>query len=352
MNKRMAKVSLAEDGNRIDQALVKLMPDLSRKAIKAMLDAGGVYRNKRRVERAGSAVSLGDVLEVYWQDGCIPGRCPRLDRSLVSVETDAMVVINKPAGMPSQAVLEGTAGTVIEAVKRDLGLAPVFLAHRLDKETSGLIVLARTAGARDALEKLFRDRIVKKTYLALVAGIPARSSGSIDVAIEPDRSAKNRYRIASTAAGAGARSGGAVAPRSSQRGRQVKSACTDYKVLAVSEASGSPVALMAFFPMTGRTHQIRVHSAQVLGFPILGDKTYGAQLFGHAMHGRDPVLRHMLHAWKLKFPDPETGVWWELTAPPPADFLDCLKAAGIPSEALALLDGELSAAAPTPGPSD
>jgi 23S rRNA pseudouridine1911/1915/1917 synthase len=294
---------------RIDQALPALFPDLSRKRIKRIIDDGGAYRNKKRVSRAGDLVRVGDVLEIFWvQENLREGR-PVLTRAALVAENADYLLLNKPPRLPCQATLESTAGTVIEALEKDIGISDGLLVHRLDKETSGLLVVARNPETRGVFEGYFQKHIVKKSYLAIVAGSPKAKSGVIKDPIEKDSLGKNRYKVA-------------YGPKASVRG---KSAETGYRVLAV--ALDGLTSLIEFLPVTGRTHQIRVHSSQCLGCPLLGDKTYGAQVLGHPVHRT--VLRHMLHAHRIKFPEPSSGSWSEYTAAMPDDFNQCLAQCGI-----------------------
>lgn len=337
------RVSAAEHGWRMDQALTCLLSELSRKQIKAIIDAGGAFKNKKRIMRAGEVVRSGDLLELFWQDSPRASQVEALTAGDIVFQNDQFVVIHKPAGMPSQATLQGTAGTVLEAVSRGLGIDPVFLVHRLDKETSGLLILAKDPAARAAFEDMFRNRVVKKIYLALVAGRPQKDKGRIEAPIVRDSLGHNRYRIASHHQRTKPHVNAKGQSKSKSETQRAQSAATEYRVLETSLASGSPVSLVAFLPETGRTHQIRVHAAQVLGCPLLGDKTYGAQVLGHSMQRGGPALRHMLHAWKLKFPDPRSGLWHSIVASPPLDFLDCAKAAGLTFETLGQLAAESEA---------
>jgi 23S rRNA pseudouridine1911/1915/1917 synthase len=309
LESRKIQIGSAENGMRVDQALPALFPELSRKRIKRIIDEGGAYRNKKRVARAGDLVKIGDILEIFWvQDNLREGR-PVLARSALVAENSDYLVLSKPPRLPCQATLESIAGTVIEALDKDLGIPDALLVHRLDKETSGLLVVARNPETRGVFEGYFQKHIVKKSYLAIVAGSPKAKTGVIKEPIEKDSLGKNRYKVA-------------YGPKALVRG---KSAETGYRVLAV--APDGLTSLIEFLPVTGRTHQIRVHSAQCLGCPLLGDKTYGAQILGHPVHRM--VLRHMLHAHRIKFPDPSSATWVEYTADIPDDFKQCLTLCGI-----------------------
>jgi 23S rRNA pseudouridine1911/1915/1917 synthase len=324
MHSRSFQVAPAQHGERIDHFLVQSLSGLSRKQIKSVIDAGGVYVNRRRVQKACFLLTERDSVEVYWQDDSAARDRPQLDPAALVYDCSEFLVVNKPAGLPSQATIETTRGTVIEALRTDLGLSGnLLLVHRLDKDTSGLLIVARTAEARGHFEQLFLKRIVQKTYLGLTAGTPVQMKGEISAAIQKDPIGQNRYRIDRSSLQQRVGATGRPTGRRTSNGRP---ALTHYEVLAA--APELQTALMCFKPRTGRTHQIRVHTAQVLGCPILGDKTYGSLILGHPLH--KGVYRHLLHAWMLKFPLPGSGEWLTVEAPPPADFVELCKEAGLP----------------------
>jgi 23S rRNA pseudouridine1911/1915/1917 synthase len=160
------------------------------------------------------------------------------------------------------------------------------IVHRLDKETSGCIVVAKNDSTHASLSNQFANRIVKKTYLAIVRGRPVHGKGTIDLPI--GRHPVNRQKMT---------------PRRPPSGRE---AVTDYQVLSTS----GEYSMIACMPRTGRTHQIRVHLQQ-LGHPIAGDPLYGK---------REQFQRHLLHAWKLEFIHPRSGTLMCCVSPLPADF--------------------------------
>jgi 23S rRNA pseudouridine1911/1915/1917 synthase len=191
-------------------------------------------------------------------------------------ENEDLLVINKPAGMVVHPAVGHSSGTLVNAV---LGYDPEIegiggeerpgLVHRLDKETSGLIVLAKNDTAHNWLQDQFRLRKVEKTYLALVDGKPPTPSGRVEAAIGRDPSHRKRMAIVSA-----------------KKGRE---AVSEYKTLETFKEH----TLLEFHPLTGRTHQVRLHCA-FLGCPIVGDKVYGR---------KSPSLkidRHYLHAFRLK----------------------------------------------------
>lgn len=170
------------------------------------------------------------------------------------------------------------------------------IVHRLDKDTSGVIVAARNKNAFESLKRLFKERQIEKTYLALVLGMPAKRSGSIDSPIG---------RLAANPVKRG------TGPRT----RGVRSAKTEYRIL---ERIGN-FSLLAVKPKTGRTHQIRVHLASI-GHPVAGDRIYGGT------KATDPGTgRQFLHAWRLAFSYPE-GRRWQFEAALPQDLQSSLRA--------------------------
>jgi 23S rRNA pseudouridine1911/1915/1917 synthase len=192
----------------------------------------------------------------------------------------------KPAGIPSGPTRDAArihAATLAEEVTG----RSLTLLHRLDKDTSGVLLFAKTRVFAAALLKAFRDREVGKTYLALV---PGRPQGTFEVSCHLREGEGGRMLVV--------RSGGMKAE-------------TTFRTLAAKAG----YALVEARPKTGRTHQIRVHLAQA-DHPILGDSTYG----GAAEVGDEPVLRHMLHAWALEFQHPNLGTRVRVEAPPPEDF--------------------------------
>jgi 23S rRNA-/tRNA-specific pseudouridylate synthase len=171
-----------------------------------------------------------------------------------------------------------------------------FLVHRLDKETSGVVLVAKTNKFLELMIDLFRQKKVNKTYLALVNGVVKGKKGVITSRLE----AKHRYQ-------------GQTIYGSGKKGRVAE---THWKVLSL----GPKATLLECHPITGRTHQIRVHLKE-MGHPILGDMQYGRDV--------KVACRHLLHAYKISFPHPITGEQISLKAPLPADFLEASQKMGI-----------------------
>ncbi len=208
-------------------------------------------------------------------------------------EDEWLLVVNKEAGVVVHPGAGHSRGTLVAGLLhhcRSLsslgGADRPGIVHRLDKETSGCLLVAKTDEVHASLGGMFARREIRKTYLALVAGRLKKPAGSIEAPIA--RHPVHRQRMAVAREG---------------RGRE---ALTHYRMLAM--AGG--ISLIECHPFTGRTHQIRVHLTH-LGCPILGDAVYGR---------RGTLSRHMLHAWRLSFQHPKTGSPISVTAPLPGEF--------------------------------
>jgi len=261
---------------RLDKFLTESLPEFSRSRIQNLIAAGCVDVNGRAAEKAGQALEAGSTLTVR-----IPPTAPTdliaeeipLD---IVFENDDLLVVNKPAGMVVHPAAGHASGTLVNAVlgyDSDIegigGEERPGVVHRLDKETSGLILLAKNERAHRWLQEQFRLRKVEKTYLALVDGKPPTPSGRVEAHI--GRDPKNRKRMAVVSA---------------SKGRE---AISEYKTLENFKSH----TLLEFHPLTGRTHQIRLHCA-FLKCPIVGDKVYGRK------NSPVQIKRHFLHAYRLK----------------------------------------------------
>ncbi|HEX8173252.1 MAG TPA: RluA family pseudouridine synthase [Thermoanaerobaculia bacterium] len=237
---------------RLDQALAARNADLSRRKARELIAAGRVLLNDRPVKVASREVSERDRI-VILED------VPELS---ILRETPDWVAVNKPAGMPTQPVRTRDRRSLEELLRVRYGT--IYVVHRIDTHTSGVVVFARTREAAARLSQLFASRAVRKTYLAVVEGVVEREQ-TIDSAIEG------------------------------------KSAIT---IIRPRKALGDRTLIEADI-LTGRTHQIRIHM-QSIGHPVAGDRRYGAT---------QSAPRMLLHAWKLAHA--ELG---EIVAPVPADF--------------------------------
>jgi len=278
---------------RVDMVLVKYLPGLSRSKIQALVKAGRVTLRGEPVRSSGE-VQAGDLFRVEEEPPKPPAGARPEDIPLEILHEDAdLLVVNKPAGMVVHLGAGHEEGTLVNALLHHAGSLSSGseehrpgIVHRLDKETSGCIVVAKNDRTHAALSAQFADRQVKKTYLAVVRGRPRHTKGTIDLAI--GRHPVQRQKMT---------------PRRAPSGRD---AVTDYELLATRDGW----ALIACMPRTGRTHQIRVH-LQHLGHPIAGDPLYGK---------RGDFARHLLHAWRLEFTHPSTGGIIRCEAPLPEDF--------------------------------
>ena len=230
----------------------------------------------------------------------------------VVYEDDAILVVDKQAGLVVHPAAGHPDGTLVNAVLFHCpGVLDVGgerrpgIVHRLDRDTTGLLVVAKTDAALAALQGGFKDGLVRKTYLALTCGVPEPAAGSLEGAI--GRSASDRRKMAVVESG----------------GRPAR---TDWEV---AEDFGES-ALLRVRIHTGRTHQIRVHLASI-GCPVAGDRDYGGAAADAAARLPWRPARQMLHAWRLALPHPVTGETLRFEAPPPEDFarlLDALRRGG------------------------
>jgi len=307
-----AQVPSPLNGMRFDIVAAQLFEGFSRKKIKMIIDRGGAYINKKRVSVAKKSVASGDIIELFW-DESRPLNCRSTKHLPVTIieNLDDFVVINKPAGLPAQATLTSSDDTVIHALKHQypelFGDKDLQLVHRLDKDTSGVMLIAKSKSAQARLEKLFQERKMNKTYHALCYGAPKSAQGVLDWAIRKDQSRPNTYVAVMSGAA-----------RRGRAGLGEKSARTRF--LVVNTFQRVRASLIECHPETGRTHQIRVH-LQALGVPLLGDKTYSANVVGHPL--AQLAARHMLHASRINWSEGSEGEF-AFEAPFPDDFTDCL----------------------------
>jgi 23S rRNA pseudouridine1911/1915/1917 synthase len=285
---------------RLDKFLVERLQEFSRSRIQALIADGFVDVNDQAAQKAGQTLESGFRVTVR-----IPPPAPTdlvaedipLD---IVFENEELVVVNKPAGMVVHPAAGHPSGTLVNAM---LGYDPDIegvggqerpgVVHRLDKETSGLILLAKNERAHRWLQDQFRLRKVDKTYLALVDGRPPTPSGRVEAPIGRDPSHRKRM---------------AIVPES--RGRE---AISEFKTVE----SFRDHTLLEFHPLTGRTHQIRLHCA-FLGCPIVGDEVYGSK------KPSIDIDRHFLHAYRLKIILPGERTARVFEAPLPEELLDVL----------------------------
>jgi 23S rRNA pseudouridine1911/1915/1917 synthase len=291
----------ADVGRRLDSFLAARVPELSRTRIQELIRAGNVHVGGH-VAKASHRIAVGELIEIEVLPRPTPVAQPEdLPLELLLVDDD-FVVVNKPAGMVVHAGAGHSSGTLVNVLLHRLGslsssggaLRPGIV-HRLDRETSGAMVVARNDKAHERLSEQFRSRNVQKIYLALVHGKIQRDSGTITLPISRDPRRRTRMT---------ARAG---------KGRQAR---TDWRVIAPLDHCTLVEAALH----TGRTHQIRAHFAAI-GHPIVGDTLYGAPRAVRAGNRDFPLAeRNFLHAARIGFTHPTRGTWVEVRAPLPNDL--------------------------------
>ncbi len=296
----MYYVDAASEGVRLDRFLVAHLRAHSRARIQALIASGHVTVDGRPA-RPALRLRRGQRVEVTVPPPPAAGLVPEALPLDVVYEDPHLVVINKPPGLTVHPGAGRTSGTLANAlVARYPDLAGVGgerrpgIVHRLDKDTSGLMVVARTPQAYAGLQRQLAERTLRRIYLALVCGHPPHDEGVIEASI--GRHPRHRTRMA-------VRPGG-------------RPAITRYRV----RERFARYALVEVSLLTGRTHQIRVHFAH-LGHPVAGDPVYGRRADDLG------IRRQALHAWRLELRHPVTGSPLALEAPPPADFLAAVEAA-------------------------
>ncbi|MFY9573032.1 MAG: RluA family pseudouridine synthase [Blastocatellia bacterium] len=365
-------VETTDAGRRVDDFFASRFGNLSQMRIANLIEAGACIVNGAAA-RAGQRIAPGDFVEISFDEGAPTAMSPEPIPLEIITEDDHLIVVVKPAGMlvhPTMSVKTGTlanalayhlnkqvfgglrsqprgsAGQLttahqqVEVVGPDArtnavsaspeletrdpepaahgqqhSLVRPGLVHRLDRATSGLIVVAKTPKALGVLSRHFRKRLVEKRYLALVRGTVEEAAGSITAPIGRDPDQRPHWRVI-------------------EGGKQAE---TRFKVI---ERLG-PVTLLELEPVTGRTNQLRIHCAH-LGHPIVGDDIHSDRGLPISDHGfrtdvrpredaasanRDsnPAPRLCLHAWKLAFHHPAGGEWLEFTAPPPSEFISVVE---------------------------
>ena len=308
-----------EAGQRLDQALARLLPDYSRSRLKTWIEAGevlvdGAVRRPRDKVNGGERVEVaGTVIEESTAAAqAIPLLMAYEDKHVFIVDKPAGLVVHPGAGNPDQ-----TLQNALLSRDPELGMLPrAGIVHRLDKDTSGLLIVARTLKAHTALVRMLEAREIHREYETICRGVMT-AGGTIDAPI--DRHPTDRVRMA-------IRDGG-------------RDAITHYRVIRRFRAHTHVRVELE----TGRTHQIRVHLAHA-GHPIVGDRIYGR---AYPRPGSRPeeeaaslrtMTRHALHAYAIRFRHPRTGAWVELVAPLPRDFRTVLE----------LVFGSVPALAPSP----
>jgi 23S rRNA pseudouridine1911/1915/1917 synthase len=322
LDRREARAGDDHAGWRLDRFLAAALPDFSRSRLQQLLESGAVSLGAATIKDANHRVKPGDGFTVT-----VPPTAPAVPQGQdipleVVYEDKDLIVINKPAGLVVHPAAGNPDGTLVNALIAHCGTDALAIGgearpgifHRLDKDTSGLLVAAKTERAMASLAKQFANHTIERAYNAVVWGVPRDSTGMIESQI--GRSPFDRKRMAVL------RGGG-------------KLARTRYKVLEKFGPGDRPFASLIECRLeTGRTHQIRVHLTH-LGHPLIGDPQYGrsrtaprgksdAEL--HAFSAAAGFSRQALHAFVLGFQHPSLHKTLRFEAPWPADFADLVAA--------------------------
>jgi 23S rRNA pseudouridine1911/1915/1917 synthase len=298
----LIEIDVEDADDRIDRYLADQLPDLSRSRIQKLIEQGYVQLNSSVCTSKKIAVEVGDRIQVEIPEAQPLALLPEAIPLDILYEDESLIILNKPAGLVVHPSVGHETGTLVNALLAHCDSLPGIngiqrpgIVHRLDKDTTGAIAVAKTELAFHHLQDQFRTKTARRDYLALVYGNPKQENGTVDQPI--GRHPVDRQKMA-------------IVPEE-KGGRR---AVTHWQV---KERLGN-YTLMHFELETGRTHQIRVHSA-FIGHPVVGDPVYssgrsvGVNLPGQA-----------LHAWRLRLKHPVTEEWIEAIAPIPETFTKLL----------------------------
>jgi 23S rRNA pseudouridine1911/1915/1917 synthase len=308
-----ARLSAESAGWRLDRALAAAVPTLSRERLKALISSGAVEGPGGLVRDPAAKAMPGGVYKVAVPEPK-PAHNAAQDIPLAIVrEDDHLLVVDKPAGLVVHPAAGNLDGTLVNALLHHCagrlsgigGVARPGIVHRIDKDTSGLLVVAKTDVAHEGLAAQFARHSIHRAYAAVVAGLPTPASGTVDAPLA--RSSANRKKMAVVADGRG------------------KRAVTHYRVIRPLRGA----ALVDCRLETGRTHQVRVHMASI-GHPLLGDPVYGRPRPGQ----REVLLRlgfkrQALHAAELGFIHPVSKENLSFHSPLPSDIQELLGALSV-----------------------
>jgi len=300
-------------GWRLDRALADAVPTLSRERLKALIRSGAVEAGGKPVRDPAVKVRGEESLRVAVPEPTPAHNEPQDIPLKVLFEDEHLLVVDKPAGLVVHPAAGNLDGTLVNALLHHCGgslsgiggVARPGIVHRIDKDTSGLLVVAKSDVAHEGLARQFAAHSIDRRYMAIVNGVPRTAEGTVDAALA--RSAANRKKIAIV------------------EGSRGKRAVTHWRRLSVLRDA----ALLECRLETGRTHQVRVHMASI-GHPLIGDPTYGRTGRTHGKLLKDLQFhRQALHAAELGFTHPVTKHRLSFSSPMPADMQELFNALGI-----------------------
>ena len=303
----------AHAGWRLDRALAAAVPTLSRERLKALIRSGAVEAEGQAVRDPALKVRGEEALRVAMPEPAPAHNEPQDIPLTIVFEDEHLLVVDKPAGLVVHPAAGNLDGTLVNALLHHCagqlsgigGVARPGIVHRIDKDTSGLLVIAKTDVAHDALAKQFAAHSIGRRYLAIVNGVPKATLGTVDAPLA--RSATNRKKIAIV------------------EGKRGKRAVTHWKRLTML----NDAALVECRLETGRTHQVRVHMASI-GHPLVGDPVYGRAGKTHGKILKELQFhRQALHAAELDFTHPVTKLRLSFASPMPPDMQELFNALGV-----------------------
>jgi 23S rRNA pseudouridine1911/1915/1917 synthase len=303
----------AHAGWRLDRALAAAVPTLSRERLKALIRSGAVEAQGSAVRDPAVKVTGGEALRVAVPEPKPAHNEPQDIPLTIVFEDEHLLVVDKPAGLVVHPAAGNFDGTLVNALLHHCagklsgigGVARPGIVHRIDKDTSGLLVVAKTDVAHDGLARQFAAHSIDRRYLAIVSGTPRTGGGTIDAPLA--RSATNRKKIAIV------------------EGKRGKRAVTHWSRLELL----NDAALVECRLETGRTHQVRVHMASI-GHPLLGDPAYGRSGKTHGKILKELGFdRQALHAAELGFTHPVTKHRLSFSSPMPPDMQELKSALGV-----------------------
>lgn len=296
-----------QDVTRLDRWLAEQVAELSRSRVQKLIEQGQVQINGQVCTSQKAAIKQGDRVQVTIPAAAPLDLLPEAMPLEILYEDEHLLILNKPVGLVVHPAPGHAGGTLVNALLAHChnlagigGVQRPGIVHRLDKDTSGALAIAKTDFAHQHLQAQFKAKTARRDYLAIVYGAPAAATGTIDAPIGRHLIDRKKMAIVSEEKG----------------GRR---AVTHWQV---AERLGN-YTLMQFQLETGRTHQIRVHSAS-MGHPVVGDPVYSSGRNGSGQTVGVNLAGQALHAWKLRLQHPVTDEWLEAVAPIPPAFLKLL----------------------------